>query len=117
MGGKTDAEETWQIEEEGGRGGKGRPAEYVVAEEYSQVERLGLLIDALLVAVPMVHQVARATLAEIGEFGSIDELEFVDDMPERVGNVIHVNDLDDRDEAVGRVQRLLDKLKVEIRDA
>ena len=90
---------------------------FVVAEAYSPAERLELLVDALLMAVPNAHDVARHALTGIREFGSVDSLVFVSDLPSSEPRALDPTALESRRQSVLLVETLLKKLKGEIHDA
>ena len=111
-----DTGDLWGRSVEDHREERGALARYVVAEEYSSTERLEVLIDALLLAVPAAHHVARETLAGLGEFGTVEALAFVADMPGREPKMMRTKDLESRRRAVTRVEVLLNELKAQLQN-
>ena len=93
---------------------RGAPAAFVAAEEYSVPERLELLIDALLLAVPTAHQVAQSALSGIAEFGAVDSVVFAADLPNRKPREIQREQLVSWSAEVAVVSRLLNELKAEL---
>ena len=102
---------------EGDRKRRGAPASFVTSEAYSSTESLALLVDALLVAVPTVHQVARHTLSGLREFGPIDSMVFAPDVPSSRPYEMRSEELETRSRSVLRVEKLLNELQVELKDA
>ena len=92
-------------------------ATFVVAEAYSPAENLDLLIDAVLMAVPTAHDVAQHALTGIREFGRVDSLVFISDLPSSEPRELHSTALESRRQSVLLVEKLLKQLKAEIHDA
>lgn len=107
--------EPWELE--GHREKRGSQATFVASEEYSPAERLELLIDALLLAVPTAHQVAEFTLAHIREFGRVESMLFAPEVPTREPHEIRSEDLASHSQSAALVENLLNELKAEIQDA
>ena len=95
----------------------GAPGTFVVADEYSPTENLELLVDALLMAVPSVHETARHVLTDMREFGPVDSIVFADDRLSSEPRELDSADIDSRSHAVSLVERLLKELKRELQDA
>ena len=112
---ETSGADRWSLAETGAdkRGGA---ATFITAVEYSPRERLLLLIDALLIAVPAAHQVAQQTLVGMRKFGHVDAIAFVPDLPDSQPKELRVGDLARHSEAVEAVERLLKELKDELED-
>ena len=94
----------------------GASATFVVSEAYSPTERLDLLIDALLIAVPTAHHVAQQTLTSVREFGRVDSMLFAPEVLSRQPYEIRTEDLDPRSPSVSLVENLLNELKAELQD-
>lgn len=95
----------------------GAPANFVASEAYSSEERLSLLVDALLLAVPTAHQVAQSTLTGVRKFGRVKSMLFVPDVPSGEPREISSEDLERHEPAVMRVKELLQELQAELRHA
>ena len=95
----------------------GAPANFVASESYSSEERLSLLVDALLLAVPTVHQVAKHTLTGMREFGPINSMLFAPDVLSGEPREIGSEDLAKYSKAVMLVEKLLKELKGELQNA
>ena len=95
----------------------GAPANFVASEAYSSEERLSLLVDALLLAVPTAHQVAQYTLTQMREFGPIDSMLFAPDVLSGEPHEIGSEDLEKHKSAVTLVEELLNELKGELQNA
>ena len=92
----------------------GAPANFVASEAYSSKERLSLLVDALLLAVPTAHQVAQFTLTGMRKFDRVNSMVFVPDVPSGEPRVIDSEGLERHERAVMRVKELLQELKAEL---
>ena len=90
---------------------------FIVANAYSPAESLELLVDALLMAVPSVHETARHVLTEMREFGPVASVVFVDDRPSDEPRELDSANLDSHRSAVLLVEKLLKELKRELQDA
>ena len=95
----------------------GTPANFVASEAYSSEERLSLLVDALLLAVPTAHRVAQSTLTGMREFGPIDSMLFAPDVLSGEPREIGLEDLAKHRRAVMLVEELLKELKGELQNA
>ena len=95
----------------------GAPANFVASEAYSSEERLLLLVDALLLAVPTAHQVAQYTLTGMREFGSIDSMLFAPDVLSGEPHEISSENLRKHRRAIMQVEELLNELKGELQNA
>ena len=95
----------------------GAPANFVASEAYSSEERLKLLVDALLIAVPTAHRVADYTLTEIRKFGPVDSILFASDVLSSEPREVAPKNLAKHKRAVMRVEELLKELKTELQDA
>lgn len=95
----------------------GARANFVASEAYSSEEKLLLLVDALLFAVPTAHQVARYTLTGMREFGRIDSLLFAPDVLSGEPREIGSEDLEKHRRAIMQVEELLNELKGELQNA
>jgi hypothetical protein len=84
---------TERLELDGFQEKRGSQATFVASEEYSPVERLELLIEALLLAVPTAHQIAQHTLAQVPEFGRVESMLFAPEVPTREPHEVRSEDL------------------------
>ena len=95
----------------------GAPAKFVASEAYTSEERLTLLVDALLLAVPTAHQVAEYTLTEIRKFGPVNSIMFASDLLSGEPREVSPEVLAKHKRAVMRVEELLKELKLELQNA
>ena len=95
----------------------GAPANFVASEAYSSEERLVLLVDALLLAVPTAHQVAEYTLAGLRRFGPVNSVLFAADVLSGEPRSVAPEDLAKHKRAVMHVEQLLKELKLELQNA
>ena len=99
---------------EEGRERRGAPSVFVASEAYTSTERLALLVDALLLAIPTAHAVAENTLTGIGKFGGVDSIQFAPDVPSSDVREMRLTDLESGKSAISRVERLLNELRAEL---
>lgn len=95
----------------------GAPANFVASEAYSSKERLLLLVDALLLAVPAAYRVAQYTLTGMREFGSIDSMLFAPDVLSGEPHEIGSENLEKHRKAIMQLEELLNELKRELQNA
>ncbi len=89
---------------------RGRPAEFIVAEEYLPRERLVLLADAIRAAVVQPAQFAASVLSSIPEQMATSGVAFRPELESSEGFVVSPAEVLARSEAVQRLSSLLDEL-------
>jgi hypothetical protein len=103
-----------------GRGTRDRgstPATFVVSEEYSSREQLSILIDALLLAVPTLHDIGAYTLGNLQGDASMDFVIFAPEVPTRQPYLLEARAISERRDAGQQLRELLHELKRELRSA
>lgn len=98
-----------------GRQKRGAKTTFVVADPYSPAERLALLVDALLMAVPIAHAVASDTVTGMQNFG-VRSLMFSPDLPSSESRELRSDDINSYKRDVLLLDKLLKELKAEIED-
>jgi hypothetical protein len=105
---------TWPGEE--GQSRRPPSALFVASEEYSPRERLRVLAEALMAAVPAVHDVASTSLNTLKSIGDVDGLRFVPEAAVKESFEIDSSILERAGESIARLRTLLEELLQEIAD-
>ena len=109
--------DVFQVQED--RRGRRRQssAVFVASEEYTPQEQLRILIEALLAAVPSVHEIASATLHTMKEIGECDNISFAAEGGVNESFKVDAPILNQTRDGVEHLKRLLKELLVEVGDA
>lgn len=108
--------DAWALGEEGRRGRRPSSAMFVASAEYSAHERLQVLVEALLAAVPAVHEMADASIGTLKHLGEMSALRFVPEAGMKESFEIETVTLGQRRTAVRQLRNLLEELLQEVAD-
>lgn len=84
---------------------------FAVAEQYSVQERLDVLLESIVLAVPAVTEVVTKTFDNLAEFGLAARLEFAPEAEVTVGFSLEAETIHARREANARLVSLIDELR------
>jgi hypothetical protein len=108
--------DAWARGEEARPGRRPSSAMFVASAEYSAQERLRVLVEALLAAVPAVHEMADASIGTLRHLGEMASLRFVPEAGIKEAFEVETGALDQRRPAVQQLRRLLQELLQEVAD-
>ncbi len=103
----------WEVREaQEGRGAAAKnSALFAVAQQYNDQERLDILLDSIILAIPTIQEVAEQTFANLAEFGPQERLVFEPEAQVRESFELEREELRSRREAAGMLLRLIDELR------
>jgi hypothetical protein len=84
---------------------------FAVAQQYTDQERLDILLDSIILAIPTIQEVAEQTFANLAEFGPQERLVFEPEAQVRESFELERGELRSRREAAGMLLRLIDELR------
>lgn len=90
---------------------------FAVADEYTPVERLQILLDSITIAIPTANSVAEAALSLIGGLGGAAELDFVSEVETGLSFSLSIETLTPSHRGTVRLLGLIAELKRELTDA
>lgn len=90
---------------------------FAVSEEYTPQERLGVLLDAIELAIPVVNEVAIEALTNLAEFGTDSAVEFEPEADVSEAFALDVATIRARHGANTQLRALLGELRQEISNA
>jgi hypothetical protein len=103
----------WEVREV--REARGAPAKnsalFAVAQQYTSQERLEILLESIILAVPTVHDVAEQTFINFAEFVPQERLVFEPEAQVRESFALERDELRTRAEATETLVRLIDELR------
>ena len=89
----------------------GKTEVFAVSEDYSPQERLEILLEAIVLAVPAVIDVGETTLSNLSDFGISGELVFEPEAEVREPFSLNRSEVSQRTEATVQLLRLIDELR------
>jgi hypothetical protein len=92
-------------------------AVFAVSEPFSPQERLGVLLDGIDLAIPVVGEVAAEALANLGTFGSASEVEFAPEAEVTEEFRLSTDEVSARRSAGSTLRGLVDELRRELGNA
>jgi hypothetical protein len=90
---------------------KGPAPLFAVAEEYSPHERLDVLLDSIVMAVPVVTMVAEKTFENLSGFGVDQKLEFIPEAEVTEPYTLEISAVRARAEVNARLLALINELR------